>query len=67
MKPKNPILEFLGWDEPNEDTFAKEVRIILASADLSREITTSVIWLNRFGLDIRCVRFRPYRMENCGS
>lgn len=58
------ILEFLEWDEPDEDAFAKEVKIVLASADFSREITTSVMWLNRFGLDIRCVRFRPYRMEN---
>lgn len=58
------ILEFLGWDEPNEDDFASEVKIILASADFSREITTSVIWLNQYGLDIRCVRFRPYKMEN---
>jgi Domain of unknown function (DUF4268) len=58
------ILEFLGWDEMNEDDFANEVRIILASADFSREITTSVIWLNQYGLDIRCVRFQPYRMEN---
>ncbi|HWS99891.1 MAG TPA: DUF4268 domain-containing protein [Pyrinomonadaceae bacterium] len=58
------ILEFLEWSEPDEEIFAKEVRIILASADFSREITTSVMWLNRFGLDIRCVRFRPYRMEN---
>jgi hypothetical protein len=58
------ILEFLGWEELNEDEFASEVKIILASADFSREITTSVIWLNQYGLDIRCVRFRPYRMEN---
>lgn len=58
------ILDFLEWDELNEDDFANEVRIILASADFSREITTSVIWLNEYGLDIRCVRFRPYKMEN---
>lgn len=58
------ILEFLGWGEPSEDDFASEVKIILASADFSREITTSVIWLNQYGLDIRCVRFRPYKMEN---
>jgi hypothetical protein len=58
------ILDFLGWDELNEDLFANEVRIILASADFSREITTSVIWLNQYGIDIRCVRLRPYRMEN---
>jgi uncharacterized protein DUF4268 len=58
------ILEFLGWGEPDEDQFANEVKIILASADFSREITTSVIWLLQFGLDIRCVRFRPHKMDN---
>lgn len=58
------ILEFLGREEPGNDDFATEVKIILASADFSREITTSVIWLNRSGLDIRCVRFQPYRMDN---
>jgi hypothetical protein len=56
------VLEFLGRDEPGN--FASEVKIILASADFSREITTAVIWLNRSNLDIRCERFQPYRMEN---
>lgn len=58
------VLEFLEWEELKEDDFAGEVKIILASADFSREITTSVIWLNQYGLDIRCVRFRPYKMDN---
>ncbi len=57
------ILEFLGWDEPNEEEFAQDIRIILASAEFSREITTSVIWLNERGLDITCVRLKPYRLE----
>ncbi|MBK9169950.1 MAG: hypothetical protein IPM24_21155 [Bryobacterales bacterium] len=57
------ILEFLGWDEPNEDNFAQDVRIVLVSAEFSKEITTSVIWLNSHGLDIRCVRLRPYLLD----
>jgi hypothetical protein len=36
------------------------VRIVLASAEFSRESITSVVWLNEHGLDIRCVRLRPY-------
>ena len=28
--------------------------------EFSRELTTSVMWLNDFGLDIRCVRMQPY-------
>lgn len=31
------------------------------SPDFSKEITTAVIWLNERGLDIRCVRVRPYK------
>jgi len=55
------LLEFLGWDEPDEDHFAQDVRIVLVAADFSKELTTSVMWLNQRDLDIRCVRMRPYR------
>ena len=55
------ILEFLGWEEPDEDNFAQDVRIVLVSAEFNKEITTAVMWLNEHGLDIRCVRLRPYQ------
>jgi hypothetical protein len=58
------LLEFLNWDVANEDTFGQDVRIVLVSAEFSKEITTSVLWLNDHGLDIRCVRLRPYVLEN---
>jgi len=54
------ILEFLGWDEPDEESFAQDVRVVLASAAFSKELTTSVMWLNERDIDIRCVRLRPY-------
>ena len=56
------ILRFLDWDAPQPE-FARDVRIVLVSADFSKEITTSVIWLNERELDIRCVRMRPYDLE----
>jgi hypothetical protein len=59
----NAILEFLEWDEADEERFAQGFRIILASAEFSKELTTSVMWLNENGLDIRCVRIKPYRDE----
>lgn len=55
------LLEFLGWEEPDEERFAQDVRIVLASAEFSKELTTTVLWLNERDLDIRCVRLRPYR------
>lgn len=61
---KKEVLEFLGWTEPDEDQFGGDTRIILASADFSKELTTAVMWLNERGLDIRCVRLKPYRMAS---
>lgn len=58
---REKILDFLGQDEPDEDTFAQDVRIVLASAEFSKEVTSSVMWLNAHGLDIRCVRMSPYK------
>jgi hypothetical protein len=55
------LLEFLGWDEPNEDNFAEDVRILLVSEDFGKELTTAVLWLRDRDIDIRCVRLRPYR------
>lgn len=54
------VLDFLGWDEADEDSFAQDVRIILASAEFSKELTSSVLWLNDKGIDIRCVKLEPY-------
>ena len=59
--PHALILEFLEWDEPDEDQFAQDVRIVLASAEFSKELTTAVIWLNEREIDIRCIRMRPYQ------
>lgn len=58
---REKLLEFLDWEEADEDQFAQDVRVVLASADFSKELTTAVLWLNGHGLDIRCVRLRPYR------
>lgn len=54
------LLDFLSWETPDEERFAQDVRIVLASAEFSRELTSAVLWLNEHGLDIRCVRLRPH-------
>jgi hypothetical protein len=60
---RTTILDFLRWDEPDLDSFAQEVRIVLVSANFSKEVTTAVLWLNEHELDIRCIRLTPYDDE----
>jgi hypothetical protein len=54
------LFSFLDWD--SDDALDGDVSIILASADFSVEITTAVLWLNKKGLDITCIRVKPYRL-----
>jgi hypothetical protein len=60
---RETILDFLDWEESDDDLFAKDVRIVLASAEFSKELTTSVLWLIDHGIDIRCVRLKPYHLD----
>ena len=53
------IRSFLGLEE-GIVAFTDKVRIVLASAGFSTEVTTAVLWLNAQGLDIRCVQMRPH-------
>src|SRR5207245_11592291 len=39
-------------------------RIVLISGEFSKEVTTSVLWLNERDVDIRCVRLRPYNLND---
>jgi hypothetical protein len=64
INPRESLLSFLEWDEPREDQFAADVRIVLASAEFSKELTTAVMWLNERELDIQCVRNKPYRSDD---
>ena len=62
--PESSLMEFLGWIDVDEEAFAQDVRIILVSADFSKEITTSVMWLNERDLNICCIRLKPYSYNN---
>jgi hypothetical protein len=59
--PHAGIMKFLG--QGAEPLLSETVRIVLAAADFSIEVTTTVLWLNSNGLNISCVRMRPYRLE----
>ena len=57
------LLNFLDWMEPREDDFGAETHILLVSANFSDELTTSVLWLNDMGLNIRCIQISPHQFE----
>lgn len=54
------ILDFLQISEPLRDDSILDVRIVLVSADFAKELTTAVLWLNEWELDIRCVKVKLY-------
>jgi hypothetical protein len=59
------LIDFFEWDDPEAEEFPNDVRLILAAAEFSKEITTTVLWLNERSLNIKCVRLRPY--HNAGQ
>ncbi len=58
---RSRILAFLNWNHADDGAFAEDVRIVLASEDFGKELTTTVLWLLDRGIDIRCIRMRPYQ------
>lgn len=62
--PREALLSFLDWSDVYEDSFGRDARIILISADFSKEVTTAALWVNEKGIDLRCVRIKPYRLND---
>lgn len=53
------LYEFLDMGD-SDVIELQTVKIVLAAQKFSKELTTSVLWLNEQKLDIRCVRLHPY-------
>ncbi len=61
LNAEDELSSFVG---DNIENFASDVRIVLVSSDFSKELTTSVMWLNERDLDIRCYRLIPHKLNN---
>jgi len=59
---RDRIVEFVDLEEFEE--LSSQPRIILCSENFSQEISTTVLWLRQFELDIACVRLTPHRLED---
>ena len=51
----------LNVEGPETRISTRSPRIILVSAEFSKELTHSVLWLNDRDLDITCVKLQPYK------
>lgn len=60
--PEQSIREFLEREE-GPVALSETVRIVLAASDFPQELTTAVLWLNKQGLDLRCVQMRPHQID----
>lgn len=59
---RTEMLMFIGNDDFEELT--DKPRIILVAKEFTPEVTASVLWLRKFSIDISCIKFRPYEMNN---
>ena len=54
----------LTVDAESVDMNSSNPRIILVSANFSKELTTSVLCLNQIGMNITCVKLQPWKMDD---
>ncbi|RYX86087.1 hypothetical protein EON83_02380 [bacterium] len=59
---ESKILQFLDKPSSIGVSISSTPRIILVSPSFSKEITTTVLWLNERGLDIQCIEIKPYQV-----
>lgn len=59
---REEILSFIENDEFEE--IDDKPRIIIIAKEFRSEVTATIMWLRRFGLDISCVRLTPYEINS---
>ncbi|MCY4099695.1 MAG: hypothetical protein OXF46_02120 [Rhodobacteraceae bacterium] len=60
---RDKLYDHFGKNTSEVIELGQNVKIVLASLEFSIPLTTSVLWLNGQGCDIRCVRMRPYNND----
>lgn len=59
---KKQIVDFIENDEFEE--LSDRPRIIIVSKEYRPEVTASILWLRKFGIDITCIKLTPYELDN---
>ena len=55
------MVEFV--EDPDFTELSNRPRIMLCAQDFGPELTTSVLWLREFGIDITCIRITPHKTD----
>ncbi len=60
---KESLLSFFEKDELDDIEMNPEntQRMIFVAANFRKEVTSSVLWLRNFGIDINCIKVSPYK------
>ncbi|MGB9771957.1 MAG: DUF4268 domain-containing protein [Candidatus Kapaibacteriota bacterium] len=59
---KKELFDFV--DNPDFEELDEKPRIILVAREFKPEVTASVLWLRKFGLEISCVKLTPYDIDD---
>lgn len=62
---RSALIEWFTETDEEEPVIQRDVRIVLVAAGFDKQITTTALWLaDVYGLDLRCVKVTPYRIDD---
>lgn len=59
---RKELFDFIENDEFEE--LDDKPRIMLVAKEFRAEVTASVLWLRKFGIDVSCIKLTPYKIDD---
>jgi len=59
---KEELFEFI--DNEDFEELDDKPRILLVAKDFKPEVTASVLWLRKFGIDVSCIKLTPHKIDD---
>ena len=59
---KKDLFDFI--DNADFEELDDKPRIMLVAKEFRPEVTTAVLWLRKFGVDISCIKLMPYKIDD---
>ncbi len=55
------FFECLDFDEVKINASESDQRVVLVAANFRKEVTSTVLWLQKHAIDVKCIRVTPYQ------